>query len=182
MSIVTRKKQLEEAITEAREIARRKDLDDEERVDLLARVDQIETLRSKLAEDEIIEKALKDTGSTDPTSPEYENVLREHGRELSVGASFVRSEQYAAWRAKGFDSRLDAYEYRMKSDEPYRTKAEPTVIDLGAALPGLVVPQRVGGIEGLPSHPFLVANEIPSIPTGSNAVSYFVEESETGAT
>jgi len=174
-----RRKQLDEALKEARDIARRKDLSDEERVDLLARVDQIETLRNKVSEDDVIKKALGDAGSTDPTSPDHEAVLVSHGRGLSVGAAFVRSEQYAEWRAKGFDSRLTSFEYHTKSADDYRTKAEPTPVD-AAAYPGYLVPQRVGDIEPLVSPRINTLDLIPQIPTGANAVSYFLETTETG--
>lgn len=179
-SIEMRKKQLDEALAEARDIARRKSLSDEERVDLLARVDQIETLRSKVAEDEAIQKSLESTGSTDPTSDGYEDVLASYGRDLSLGAAFARSEQYAEWRAKGFDSRLTSFEYRGKSGE-YRMKGEPTVVDMATAVTGAgSAPQRVNQIEALPTFPLGVLNLIPQIPTGANAVSYFLEETETG--
>jgi len=178
-SLEMRRKQLDEALKEARDIARRKDLSDEERVDLLSRVDQIETLRNKVSEDEIIQKALVDTGSTDPTSPDHEVVLQSQGRNLSVGAAFVRSEQYAEWRAKGFDSRLTSFEYRTKSEDEYRTKSEPTEI-AASALTGYFTPQRVGTIEPLPSPRISTLALIPEIPTGANAVSYFLESTETG--
>lgn len=181
MSLELRRKQLEEALSEARDIARQKSLTDEERVDLLSRVDQIETLRTKVAEDEQIEKALADTGSTDPTSPGYEEVYASFGRPISIGAAFAKSEQYAEWRAKGFDSRLTAFEYRQKSDDEYRMKTEPGAVTsiTSPALPGLVVPQRLNTIEQLPTFAYPVLDLIPKIPTNSNAISYFVEATET---
>lgn len=174
-----RKKQLEEALSEAREIARKKDLSDEERADLLGRVEKIEGLKKEVDEEIRIKSALEDVQSTDPE--EVDDVLAEFGRSKSLGRAFIESEQFEEWRAKGFDSRLSAFEYRQKSEGTYRMKSEPTVIDEATALDNLVIPQRVNQFEALPSQPILVPDLIPTIPTNSNAVTYFVETSETSS-
>lgn len=92
-----RKKQLEDALTEAREISRKSDLTDEERVDLLARCETIEKLKSEVNEDIAIQKALADVQSTDPVAVS-ETVMGIRNKS-SLGDSFVSSEQYAEWRA-----------------------------------------------------------------------------------
>jgi HK97 family phage major capsid protein len=158
---------LDEALKEAKDIARRQDLNDEERTDLQKRVERIERMKAEIKQDAAIEEALKDLPEA-----ESEDVAQGPPRGAKgLGASFVASEQFEQAKAMGFRGTSAPYEY----------KGEPTVVDETTAVPALVVAQRVNQMEGLASYPATVADLIPTIPTGSNAVTYFTETSETNA-
>lgn len=151
-------KMLADALEQAKSISRRTDLNDEERADLKARVEKIERMR----DDVKTERALR-ASIVDDLSP------RERRAVKSLGQSYVESEQFKAAAANGFRGVTEGFEF----------KAEPTVVDETTALAGLVVAQRVNQIEPLASYPVGVASLIPVIQTGSNAVSYYTETSET---
>lgn len=155
--------QLDEALAQAREIARKTSLTDEERADLQGRVAIIEGLKAKVAEDRAVAAALADV-----VGPAEAEVLRKSGR-MDLGAAFAASEEFAQAKANGFRG----------NSAPFEFKAEPTIIDETTALPSLVVAQRVGSIEPLASYPASAVDLIPVIPTSSNAVTYFTESSET---
>lgn len=158
-------KELEDALEEGREIAKKADLSDEERVDLKARVDRIESIKGELAEIVRTKAALaEETGST-----EEEVDLYLHGK--SLGDSFVSSDEFMRAKSMKFRGDSDAFEYRPK--------AEPTPLTLGTALPGLVVPDRIPGIIGLASYPSRVTSLIPKLPTDSDSVTFYEELTET---
>jgi HK97 family phage major capsid protein len=162
MSLVDKQRELEDALKQARDIRSRKDLNDEERADLMKRVERIETLKAEVAEGARLERALEDV-----VGPAETERLK---RAATMGEAFVNSEEFKAARAAGFRG----------NSAPFEFKAEPTVIDETTALPNLVVAERVNQIEALATpHQPRVADLIPVIPTGSNAVSYFTETSET---
>lgn len=154
----TNKKLLEEALEQAKSIARRTDLNDEERADLALRVERIETLKADVAREEALTATvLENVGSSRSAKAE------------TMGEAYVKSEQFAAALKSGFRGVTEGYEF----------KAEPTVVDETTALPALVVAQRVNQIEPLASYPATVADLLPVISTSSNAVSYYTEASET---
>ena len=157
-----REKALEEALKQARDIARKSDLSDEERADLAGRVAHIESEKAAIAE----EKALRATLGEVADAEEAIEAAKSFG---TPGEAFVASAEFAAAKSSGFRG----------NSAPYEFKAEPTVVDETTALPALVVAQRVGTITGLASYPANVVDLIPVIQTGSNAVTYFTESSET---
>lgn len=151
-------KRLEEALEQAKSIARRTDLNDEERADLAGRVALIEKMKSDVA----TEEALRASVINDLGSPS-------RSRAKTMGQAYLESEQFKAALKGGFRGVTEAFEF----------KAEPTAIDETTALPNLVVAQRVNQIEPVASFPTGVADLLPVIETGSNAVTYFTESSET---
>lgn len=150
-------KRLEDALAEAKSIAARTDLNDEERADLAGRVELIEGMKNDIRTERALRNEFADTS--------------DQGRKAArrFGEAFVESEQYLAAKASGFRGVSESFEY----------KAEPTAIDEATALPNLVIAQRVNQIEPVASYPATVADLLPVIATGSNAVSYYTETSET---
>ena len=149
---------LAEALEQAKSISRRTDLNDEERADLAARVETIERMKSDVKRERELREAV-----IDDLSPAERKQFK------SLGQSYVDSEQFKNASRDGFRGVTEGFEY----------KAEPTPIDETTALANLVIAQRVNQIEPLASYPTGVAALIPVIPTGSNAVSYYIEASET---
>lgn len=158
------KNKLEEALAEARDIAKRTDLNDEERADFAKRVENIETMKAKLAEEEELRSTI---ASLSPA--EREEAVAEQKSYTDLGRAWTSSQEYAAAKAAGF----------IGNSAPFEFKAEPTAIDEATALSAFLEPQRVGQLTALPTFPQTVASLIPSISTSSNAVSYISESSET---
>lgn len=153
-------KLLEAALVEARDIAGRKSLNDEERADLKGRVERIEQMRKSIKEERELRAALGDDLA--PSS-------QAGSAAKSLGQAFVASEQFKAAQKNGFRGVSESFEF----------KAEPTVVDEATAVANLVVAQRVNQIEPLASYPLGVEDLLPVIPTSSNAVTYYTEASET---
>jgi len=151
-------KRLEAALAQAKDISRRTDLNDEERADLKARVGIIGQMRDDVATERELKAAI--IGDFSPA---------ERKAVLSLGDAYVKSEEFGRAAAAKFRGVTEGYEF----------KAEPTVIDEATALANLVIAQRVNQIEPLASFPATVADLLPVIPTGANAVSYYTETSET---
>lgn len=168
-------KSLEDALAEARDIAKRTDLNDEERTDLVARVEKIEGMKSQLSENLAVNAAL-----AEHAGPADVEILAQSGMAESFGEAFINSEQFKAWDSNEFRTDLNPYQYNPGD---YFTKAEPTVIDsVGAgspALPAGVERQRVNTIQPLTALPLRVVDLIPQIGTQSNVVSYFQEATVT---
>ena len=158
------KNKLEEALAEAREIAKRTDLNDEERADFAKRVENIETMKAELAKEDELRKTI---ASLSPA--EREEAIAEQKSYTDLGRAWTSSPEFAAAKAAGF----------IGNSAPFEFKAEPTAIDEATALSAFLEPQRVGQLTALPSFPQTVAALIPSISTSSNAVSYISESSET---
>lgn len=154
-------KRLEDALQEAKAIARRTDLNDEERADLKARMEKIETIRDDIKN----EKSLRDMVVAEIGADAYKAARK------TLGEGFVESDAYKLAKAGGFRGLSEAYEF----------KAEPTQIDEGTALANLLVAQRVNTIEPIVTMAPRVADLIPSIAASSNAVSYYTETSETSS-
>lgn len=156
---------LEAALQEARDIKSRGNLNDEEKADLVARVEKIEEMRKSIADEKRVREALGDDLTTEDQG--------EKRYTKSLGHEFAASRQFADAAKAGFRGTSESFEY----------KAEPTVVDtVGAgspAFPGLVVAQRVNQIEGLTQYPLGVEDLIPTIQTSANAVTYYIETSET---
>lgn len=153
-------KRLEEALAEAKSIARRTDLNDEERADLAGRVAIIEQMKSDVRTERLLRAEAAETAG----------LRGEKGaRRQSLGDAYVASEQFKAAAKSGFRGVTESFEF----------KAEPTEVSEGTALPNLVIAERVNQIEPLASYPATVADLIPVIQTGSNAVSYYTETTET---
>lgn len=166
MSIEAKERMLEKALQDSRAIASRSDLNDEERTDLVRRVDRIENLKSEIADDYRVKAALAgdDGANTD-------EIVRSF-KGKSLGEAFVESPEFINAKAVDFLGNSGAFHF----------KAEPTIIDSiggSSAVDGLVVPQRIPGITGLYSYPTKVADLIPKMATNSNTVTYFLEETET---
>lgn len=154
---MTNKELLEQALAQAKAIARRTDLNDEERADLKSRVERIEQIKADIAREEALNAELLEDGG------------QKGAVYGSLGEAYAASEQFAKAAREGFRG----------VSEPFEFKTEPTAITEGTALSGLIVPQRVNQIEPLAAYPTGVAGLIPVIQTGSNAVSYYTEASET---
>lgn len=158
-----KERQLEAALQEANEIARKTSLTDEERFDLKARVEAIEGMKKAIAEEQELRAAIRDV-----VSPADLEDSRRETEAKSLGAQFVKSATYD-WLRKGGRGESPAFEF----------KAEPTAITEAAS--AIVVADRRPGIEPLASFPLGVADLIPTYQTNSNAVSYVVEATETSA-
>lgn len=171
LDVELKKKALDEALYEAKSIAQRTDLDDEERVDLIARVERIEGMKADLSEARRIEAALRaEVATSEVHSSQYS----------SLGAAFADSDEYKAWDAQDFRSEMSwSYKADNGNLEGFQFKAEPTVIDETTALPNSVVAQRVNTIQPLGALPLRVASLIPQIGTSSNAVTYYQEATVT---
>ncbi len=163
---MNKSKLYEDALKEAKEIAKRTDLSDEERADLSKRVTMIEKLKSDIAQEKAIDAALKDL-----PAEEVVQAVREMADQGDLGKAYAESDQFAQAKSAGFRG----------NSAPFEFKVEPTALTVGGSTPGMLVPQRIGGIEGLVSYPAKLQDIVPSIPTGSPSVSYFLETSETSA-
>jgi HK97 family phage major capsid protein len=152
----------EDALKQAQELAKRTDLNDEERVDLAKRTERIVAMREELKQAELIEQAMSELPQVDADddTPAAKGTL---------GSQFVKSEAYAQAKRDGFRG----------NSAPFEFKAEPTVIDETTALPNLVVAERVNRIEPVSYHEARVPDLFTVIPTASNAVTYFTESSVT---
>lgn len=168
MSIESKQRLLEKALEEGRELSQRTDLNDEERADLFKRVETIESLKAEISTDLRIKAALQD--ETGASGDDAEHAVY---ATKSLGHSFVESEEFLVAKAANFLGNSRAFVYKT---EP----TEITTIGDGSAMPGLVVPQRIPGIQGLPTYPTKVADLLPKMSSGSNTISYFLEVSETG--
>lgn len=169
MSLEAKERMLEKALEESRDIARRTDLDDEERADLIRRVDRIEGLKAEVAEDYRIKAALAGGGSG---ATDDEIVAHFNGK--SLGEAYIDSEEFLNAKAVDFLGNSAAFHF----------KAEPTVITSlgdgsGSDLSGIVAPQHLPGIVGLHAYPTRVADLIPKMKTNAASVTYFLETGET---
>jgi HK97 family phage major capsid protein len=167
LELEAKERELEKALAEGEEIAQKSDLNDEERVDLRARMAKIEELREEIKD---AEKASEIWGKENGASEEDIEVTRYSNK--SMGEQFVESEEFLRHKAEGFRGNGAAYV----------VKAEPTPITSvgdSSAVPGLSVPERIGTIYPLPSYPTRVLDLLPKLTTGGNMVTYYEETSET---
>lgn len=169
MSVEAKERLLEKALQEGREIAGRSDLNDEERADLVARVDKIETMKSDIKESYRIKAALAedDGANTD------EIVKSADFSTKSLGDSYVESPEFLAAKAVDF----------LGNSAGFHFKAEPTLITslgdgTGSDLSGIVPPQHIPGIVGLNAYPTKVADLIPKMKTNAGSVTYYLETGE----
>lgn len=172
MSLEMKQRQLDLALDEAREIQKREDLNDEERVDLVKRVEMIEKLKAEVAEDKRIRATLAAEAGVSE-----EELVQVAQKALSTGAAYVKSAEYAAAKAQGFRGNAAPFQNAPIADA---LKAEPTVIDTVTALPNVLTPQRINQILGIASFPTTLAARLPSLDLGTaGSVTYFLEDSET---
>lgn len=169
MNIEAKQHRLEEALKEAREIEKKSDLNDEERTDLLARVNKIDAMKTELEEDRQIQKTL--AAEAGLTTEEFVQRNRQH---RDIAKAWLDSDEYKR-----------SVENQFRGDSPaFVFKAEPDPISVmgeTANLAGLLEPRRLNQIMGLPTYPLSLASRLPSTDMGDNSeVTYFVETSETG--
>jgi len=167
LELEAKERELAKALAEGEEIAHKAELDDEERVDLRARMAKIEELREEVKD---AAKASAIWGEENGASEEDIEVTRYS--QKSMGEQFVESEEFLTHKAEGFRGNGAAYV----------VKAEPdpiTSVGDSSALPGLKVSERIGTIAPLPSYPTRVLDLIPKLNTSGRVVTYYEEVSET---